>query len=235
MYRYNPFHLKNYHNSFSVFTTSNDMKSFACVLCAGGAAVAADVISDLDALRAEFALIKAETKEMSALYNTTKDEMLALRTELAEKIATRTDDDYGQVYMFVDGRDACPDGMNEVKIARGSLLLGAPGGLNGTCGRQIGIPMTASEVGRTGPHQHDVSVDVSINDPGHTHSVPPYFDTKCRSDGHTEATNPGGCETPWIGTYAATTGITASATGSVATHDGEFYPLLYVLVCEKAK
>jgi hypothetical protein len=194
-------------------------------------------------------------KQMQASHTALKAEMDAKDVEIKEMKARlqaiQPSGDDGRLVMFADGRTNCPDGLVEVNITAGSLLVGAPGGLNGSSGRQIGRPLAASELGRTGPHNHDIKItdpghlhSTTVNDPGHQHAVPINWDSSTAQAGSgirdlIHADGPPAQPTPFstpstktgitVTELKATTDITATATNN---DKGEYYPLVYILVCK---
>lgn len=133
----------------------------------------------------------------------------------------------------------CPSGWLEAGLSKGYILTGRPEG--GKVGAQLNRPFSASELGRVPAHTHDVldaghTHSTHVADPGHAHSSS--FRTQPQSGLATNcAVGEGGDIT--VNTNTVATGIEvkneASLTGlQVKSHDGEFYPLVYVLVCQKA-
>ena len=163
-------------------------------------------------------------------------ENVAIRAEMKEASA-------GELKLFK--AEECPKGWTEFNRTQGYLLTGRPSG--GTAYTQLNRPMADGELGRAHQHSHEVEIDdrghthaATINDPGHGHLSP-----LINQDGNdvTQGAVP-------IGFYAKKdanlktsdnkTGITATmatATSNVDVqfkdNEGESYPLVYVLVCER--
>ena len=102
----------------------------------------------------------------------------------------------------------------------------------------------AGEVGRTPEHSHEVNVVdnghthvTNVKDPGHSHALPLYNDKNYAAGGGYKNAEP---YTSELRSNASLTGITvtngpskSAIDISVNKNDGESYPLVYVLICQK--
>jgi len=117
--------------------------------------------------------------------------------------------------------DGVPDRSAELDATKGMVLAHvADGGVPATTNNEP--PLTKGEVGRVGPHGHD------LVDPGHSHTL-----TMKHGGG-----NPPGAAYPFPNGYAAPKDLTYTAatngTGITVTPVGtSFLPLAYVLVCQQ--
>ena len=180
---------------------------------------------------------------MRALEDSMGQEIAALKQEVKHLKATQVLP-AGALLTFVDGRTVCPEGTAEPNATKGMVLVGRPEG--GATGATFNRPFDAGEVGRTPAHSHAASVkDLGhvhangINDPGHYHDERGYPEgsgqpaIKFGETGNNEGN---------FDTASAFTGITISnapAKSNIkvsidADDAGEHYPLVYVLVCQKA-
>merc|ERR1712070_1144098 len=90
--------------------------------------------------------------------------------------ATTKPDNVGELKMFVDGREICPEGYVESNRTKGMILVGRP--TKGITGATFNRPFDPDEVGRMPVHSHATSVydpghshDISVTDPEHSHAA----------------------------------------------------------------
>jgi hypothetical protein len=218
---------------------------FTCVtaLAAAGAGALtdSDILHRLEALEAKNTKMEAENTEIKA-------ENAEIKAENAEITATLNATTAGELKMF--NAEECPPGWVEFNKTQGYLLTGRPKG--GETGTTINRPMDVGEEGRSPEHSHEVGVTdlghthtMVVNDPGHNHgSNVETNDCHC----YTASGNNGVAynEQPphWmpIQTKVNKTGIVVDALPTksniqvslTSNEDGEGYPLVYVLICQRA-
>jgi hypothetical protein len=189
-------------------------------------------------INAKFLRLESENAQMKAEMK----KIAQLEAEITELKAQRNATTAGELKFFVDGRTVCPDGTVEVNATKGRVLLGKPEG--GKTGAVLNRPLDASEVGRSPPHSHAVTV----NDPGHTHVG------IVEDPGHVHNRKWGAQSAGWgtengapanfaenVPTDKSKTGISienlpakSAVSVSVDANDaGEHLPLVYVLICQK--
>jgi hypothetical protein len=225
---------------------------FACAtaLAAAGAGALtdSDILRRLEALEAKNAEMKAEFTEVTAKNADLTRKYADITAKYTEIQATLDATSTGELKMV--NADECPPGWVEFNKTQGYLLTGRPKG--GETGATINRPLGVGEKGRTPEHSHEVAVQdlghahvTVVNDPGHSHHY----------DGHSQVihggpqqvlSTPGG-EYRFPGTKDASTrnktGIivdTLPAKSNIevsltANEDGEGYPLVYVLVCQRQR
>ena len=154
----------------------------------------------------------------------------------------------GEIKLF-QSKD-CPTGWQPVSKAQGFMLVGTPA--DGDTMTQIGTPLKNNEKGRVGPHTHDIidnghSHDIEdnghshdVDDPGHSHTIPAHTsggDTNSADNESGEQTFDTGVSTTNIQVQSSESGIDVSGANSGVkvqeNDDSDYYPLLYVLVCNK--
>jgi hypothetical protein len=178
-----------------------------------------DILARFDALEAKNAKLEAENAEIKAALN-----------------ATTT----GELKMF--NAEECPPGWVEFNKTQGYLLTGRPKG--GETGTTINRPMDVGEKGRSPEHSHEVGVEdlghthvTAVNDPGHSHS---FTVNQLDAGDGTDAAH-GGVKPTQVVTNTSKTGIVVDALPAksniqvslTANEDGEGYPLVYVLICQR--
>lgn len=187
-----------------------------------------DILARFEALEAKNMKLEAKNTEITAKY-----------TEIQATLNATTS---GELKMF--NAEECPPGWVEFNKTQGYLLTGRPKG--GVTGTTINRPMDVGEEGRSPEHSHEVGVEdlghthvTTVNDPGHKHYV-----TNTGSGQH-GGSNDYPCvdhfSTHGMPTDNATTGIVVDALPaksniqvSLTTNkDGEGYPLVYILICQR--
>jgi len=133
---------------------------------------------------------------------------------------------------------ACPAGWTEVIEFRGQVIAGAPvPAAGGTTNKQP--PLDVKEPGRVGPHTHKVTDaghthTATVSDPGHSHS---YTGVSMGTKIHDVNGERDGGNTLQSGSAVTGINITNSASTSSITvntnEGGEFYPLAYVIACQR--
>jgi hypothetical protein len=198
-----------------------------------------DILARFETLEVKNAVIKAENAEITAKY--------------AEIQATLNATTAGELKVF--NTDECPPGWVEFNKTQGYLLTGRPKG--GETGTTINRPLDVGEEGRSPEHSHEVGVEdlghthvTAVNDPGHNHSLsvnqlaPAAIDPNAK--GYPFVENPIVPSSLYKQSISASdtakTGINidmlpakSNIQVSLASNeDGEGYPLVYVLICQRA-
>jgi hypothetical protein len=190
------------------------------------------ILACLTATAAALTEITAKNAEVTAKYAEIQAENAEIKAMLN---ATTT----GELKIF--NAEECPPGWVEFNKTQGYLLTGRPKG--GETGTTINRPMDVGEQGRSPEHSHEIGVEdlghthvMTVNDPGHGH--------------FTQACSSGVGGTGWGGSWSCSYEITSSLnkTGIVvdalpaksniqvslaSNKDGEGYPLVYVLICQR--
>jgi len=139
--------------------------------------------------------------------------------------------------------DACPEGWVEFNRTQGFMLTGRP--KNGTTGMTYNRPFDAGEAGRMPSHSHEATVvdpghnhDMALHDPGHTHSYKWMgTQTSVKHDGYDSAAAATTGTTTKSVTGITVDSLPAKSSVSVsinANEAGEHFPLVYILVCQRA-
>jgi hypothetical protein len=201
-----------------------------------------DILARFEALEARNAKLEANNAKLEAKNAEIQATLNAVKTT-------------GELKIF--NAEKCPPGWVELNKTQGYLLTGRPKG--GRSGTAINRPMDVGEKGRAPEHSHEVVVEdlghthtMVVNDPGHSHTV---VTSKAASTGKPiVAASSGGAigahvDIPTIAysnvTYTNShtkTGIVVDALPTksniqvslVSNDAGEGYPLVYVLVCQRA-
>jgi hypothetical protein len=203
-------------------------------------ATATTALTEGDIL-ARIEAVEAKNADMTAKYT-------AMKAENAEIKATLNATAAGELKMF--NAEECPPGWVEFNKTQGYLLTGRPKG--GETGMTINRPMDIGETGRSPEHSHEVGVEdlghthvMAVNDPGHSHDSPDWVDTAhySSSSGSPRSgyaiKNHGSNRHPTTNT--SQTGIVVDAliaksniqVSLTSNEDGEGYPLVYVLICQR--
>jgi hypothetical protein len=186
----------------------------------------ADILHRLEALEAKYTEVTAKNAEIQAALNATTA---------------------GELKVF--NADECPPGWVEFNKTQGYLLTGRPKG--GETGTTINRPMDVGEEGRSPEHSHEVGVEdlghtheTVVNDPGHNHSVElgdNFADPATSIQPTADKRPPTDSRVTSLPTVVAKTGIIVDALAAksniqvslTSNKDGEGYPLVYVLVCQR--
>jgi hypothetical protein len=207
------------------------------LLTATAALTEGDILTRFEALEAKNAEITAKYTEVTAKYT-------EIQAENAEIKATLNTTTTGELKMF--NAEECPPGWVEFNKTQGYLLTGRPKG--GKTGTTSSRPRDVGETGRSPEHAHEVGVEdlghthvTVVNDPGHRHSftvnqLPPSGD-----HGLDHGSGWGGPKPVQFVTNTTKTGIVVDALPAksniqvslTANEDGEGYPLVYVLICQR--
>jgi hypothetical protein len=192
-----------------------------------------DILERLEALERANREMKAENAEIKATLNATSAGVLK-----------------------VFNAEDCPLGWVEFNKTQGYMLTGRPKG--GQTGTTINRPMDVGEKGRSPEHSHEVGVEdlghtheTVVNDPGHSHTNAPHshHSPLGNREGGTAGPAPNEYhEGAALSTGPASVAIDTNKTGiiidalpaksniqvSLTTNkDGEGYPLVYVLICQR--
>jgi hypothetical protein len=200
-----------------------------CLAATAAALTESDVLKRFESLEARNAETKAENAQMKAT-------LLEMK---AENAATS-----GELRMF--NAEQCPSGWVEFNRTQGYLLTGRPKG--GETSTTINRPMAVGEKGRSPEHSHEVEVEdlghshvTAVNDPGHQHSMEVHVG---KHDDDSDGDYAGGAgKLAQVSTNTSKTGIVVDALPaksniqvslSSPNEGAEGYPLVYVLICQRA-
>jgi len=139
-------------------------------------------------------------------------------TTLRQNVSDAVDGMQGELRVFY--AQVCPPGWVEDEMSKGYLLVGRPTGVAAGKTNQM-PPLGAAEIGRVGPHRHE------IDDPGHTHTMDVSLSWPGSHSNHPTDYNPGAVAYQ-ARSSTETTGISVKQTSD------DYYPLLYVTICHKA-
>jgi hypothetical protein len=168
--------------------------------------------------------------------------LTALERENAE-IKAKLNATEGALLMFADGRTQCPEGWAEPAHLKGRMMTTMP--IDGKSGSTFHRPFEAGEEGRTPSHSHDVTLtdhghshENMVDDPGHRHEVKTFptgtGELDCGKRHCSAAAR--NLNSTIDKTNIKVESLSAKSAVSVsidANDDGEHYPLVYVLICQK--
>jgi hypothetical protein len=192
-----------------------------------------DILERLEALERANGEMKAENAVLAARYTEIKAENAEIKATLN---ATTT----GELKVF--NAEECPPGWVEFNKTQGYMLTGRPKG--GQTGTTINRPMDVGEMGRSPEHSHEVGVTdlghthtMVVNDPGHDH----VWQLSINPGGGAQRDMAAGYQNNWMHTNTSKTGIIIEALPAksniqvslTSNEDGEGYPLVYVLICQR--
>jgi hypothetical protein len=207
------------------------------VLCLAFGSLAAtaqgDILARIEALEANNARLEAKNTEITDKYLEMQHENTEIRAVLNGATA-------GELKIF--NANECPPGWVEFNKTQGYLLTGRPKG--GETGATINRPMDAGETGRSPQHSHEVAINDpghnhvnTVNDPGHAHA----FTIEDHGGSTHGVIGPSGHGVGSTTTRSNKTGIIVDSLPAesniqvslTSNEDGESYPLVYVLICQR--